>query len=241
MKDKILEEIQSFQQLWVGGYFGENNEKRNQVGLENYLQHNVGKQLNILEIGCGRGRWSKYIVENLNPNHLHCLDVLSDVHNNFWSFVGQEKKEIITYSQVKDFELNDVKDESLDFVFSYDVWCHISELGQKKYLENLLKKCKHGCKLLIMYADPYKYYNSEPNKLWFIKGYLPKEKVKNCKTNEEIFDLAIQDSDGQKIPGRWYWIGKEKFIVNCLNFGYEILSEDLKIDNTNIITLLEKK
>lgn len=241
MKEKFKKEIESFQNIWHGGYFGENSPKRNQVGLEEYLINNIENNLKILEIGCGRGRWSKFIYEKLNPKKLQCIDVLSEDHNNFWSFVGVDKKEKIEYYQVEDFSLNDIPDESLDFVFSYDVWCHISSSSQELYLESLYKKCKIGAKLLIMYSDPKKYYNSEPENLWFIKSHLPKEKVDIINESEEIFKLAIEDSDGEIINGRWYWIGVEKFLNNVTKYKYNVLSEDLNIDKTNVITLFEKK
>jgi len=240
MKNKYELEIESFQNIWHGGYFGHNNSVRNQLGLEHYLKTEVEKNLTILEIGCGRGRWSKFIYETLQPKKLQCIDVLSQEHNGFWSFVGNEKKERLEYFQVKNFSLDEIPDNSLDFVFSYDVWCHISSSSQELYLESLYKKCKPGAKLLIMYADPEKYFKSEPNNLWFIKEYLPKEKTSNVDDNKKIFELAIEDSDGEIIEGRWYWIGKQKFLENVLKHNYKILSEDLEIDKTNVLTLFEK-
>jgi hypothetical protein len=120
------------------------------------------------------------------------------------------------------------------------VWCHISASSQELYLESLHKKCKPGAKIIIMYSDPEKYYNSEPANLWFIKKYLPKEKTKDVTNNEDIFKLAIEDSDGEIIPGRWYWIGREKFLKNVTKYNYKILVEDLNIDHTNVLTLFEK-
>jgi len=46
------------------------------------------------------------------------------------------------YFQVTDFNLNFILSDFLDYVFSYDVFFHISYSGQEKYLENLYKKCK---------------------------------------------------------------------------------------------------
>jgi SAM-dependent methyltransferase len=240
MEEKFKREINSFQNIWLGGYFGENSPNRNQIGLEDYLTNNIETDLTILEIGCGRGRWSKFIYENLQPKKLQCIDILSEKHNNFWSFVGDDKREKLEYYHVKDFSLNEIPDESLDFVFSYDVWCHISASSQELYLESLYKKCKPGAKIIIMYSDPEKYYNSEPANLWFIKEYLPKEKTKDVTNNEDIFKLAIEDSDGEIIPGRWYWIGREKFLKNVTKYNYKILVEDLNIDHTNVLTLFEK-
>ena len=91
-----------------------------------------------------------------------------------------------------------------------------------------------------MYSDPEKYYNSEPTNLWFIKEYLPKEKIKNITNKDDIFKLAIEDSDGEIIAGRWYWIGKEKFLKNINKYNYKVLVEDLDIDKTKVLTFFEK-
>ena len=137
MEEKFKREINSFQNIWHGGYFGENSPNRNQIGLEDYLTNNIETDLTILEIGCGRGRWSKFIYENLHPKKLQCIDILSEKHNDFWRFVGDDKREKLEYYHVKDFSLNEIPDESLDFVFSYDVWCHISASSQELYLGDL--------------------------------------------------------------------------------------------------------
>ena len=54
MEEKFKREINSFQNIWHGGYFGENSPNRNQIGLEDYLTNNIENDLTILEIGCGR-------------------------------------------------------------------------------------------------------------------------------------------------------------------------------------------
>lgn len=239
LKQKQKQELESFSKLWPGGFFGTNNEKRNQVGLEDFLTKNVEQELTILEIGCGRGRWSKFICENLAPKRLECVDALDEVHNGFWEYVGNDKREKVNYRKVYDFSLSHIRDSSIDFVFSYDVWCHISLSSQNAYLESLSNKCKGGAKLLIMYADPKKYYSSEPENLWFIKADL-KQPWKDLMSKEEAFEAATEDSDGPPSSGRWYWVGMENFLKNCYRHGFDILSEDLNIDKTNVITLLQK-
>ena len=51
--------------------------------------------------------------------------------------LGYDKKDKITYFQVDDFSLDCIPSNSLDYVFSYDVFCHISYPGQREYLKNL--------------------------------------------------------------------------------------------------------
>jgi SAM-dependent methyltransferase len=237
-EQKLLDEITSFQKLWHGGFKTGYSPKRNQKGIEEYLEKNMSGSC-CLEIGCGGGQWSKFIY-NLNKfDTIFCIDVLSAEHNRFWEYVGNDKKDKIKYFQVKDFNLHLIPNNCLDFVFSYDVFCHISYSGQERYLENLYKKCKTNCKLFIMYADPKKYFTSEPENIHIQE----KEQIGKGNTfsnKEELIEVLIKDSDSQPAPGRWYWIGKENFIKLCSKYNYNILNEDLNIDKTNPITLFMK-
>ena len=189
-----------------------------------------------LEIGCGGGQWSKYIYELRIFDKIICIDALSEQHNNFWENVGHDKNDKIIYNKVDDFSLSCVPDNSLDYVFSYDVFCHISYSGQKEYLKNLYRKCKPGCKLFIMYADPEKYLRSEPENRYHVVRYLPNKNKKYISDND-LISAALNDKDGEHQIGRWYWLGINNFINLCKSFNYKILSKDLNIDNTNPITL----
>jgi SAM-dependent methyltransferase len=235
---KLIKEINSFKNLWKGGFRTGYSIKRNQKGIEKYLQKNMtGKY--CLEIGCGGGQWSKFIY-NLNVfDKIYCIDVLSAEHNKFWEYVGNDKKDKIEYFHIKDFSLKCIPLDCLDYVFSYDVFCHISCSGQIKYLENLYEKCKINCKLFIMYADPKKYLFNEPEHLDHVLYYIP-NKGKNCNTKEELIDSCLSDKDGIPSEGRWYWVGIENFTNLCIKYNYKILDKDLNIHKTNPITLFTK-
>jgi 2-polyprenyl-3-methyl-5-hydroxy-6-metoxy-1,4-benzoquinol methylase len=233
--EKLNNEIESFKSIWKGGYRTGYNSKRNQKGIEEYLKKNmVGKTL--LEIGCGGGQWSKFIHDLNIYDKMYCIDVLSETHNNFWNYVGHEKTNKISYCQVNDFNLDCIPDDSLDYVFSYDVFCHISLTGQDTYLKNLYKKCKTDCILLIMYADPNKYFKNEPENIYIQKNYqLSKGKV--FTNDDELIKILIEDCDSNPVTGRWYWIGIENFLNLCNKYKYNILTVDLDIDKTNPLTL----
>tara|TARA_B100000029_G_C17497461_1_gene931454 strand:- start:442 stop:1182 length:741 start_codon:yes stop_codon:yes gene_type:complete len=237
---KLARELKSFEGIWHGGYFSGYSEKRNQKGLEEYLKINL-EGSTLLEIGCGGGQWSKFIYDLAVYKKIHCVDALSETHNKFWDYLGEEARTIINYKQVKDFSLDFIEDNSLDYVFSYDVFCHISFSGLNAYLETLSKKCKKNSKLLIMYADPKKYLISEPENRNHVARYLPNKKlIYNFSRKRLIFD-ALEDFDGDPCEGRWYWIGKKNFLEACLNNGFEIIKEDINVDKTNPITLFTKK
>ena len=235
---KLQEEIQSFQSLWKGGFKTGYSQKRNQKGIELYLKENI-KGKCLLEIGCGGGQWSKFIYDLNVFDKIYCVDVLSEEHNQFWNYVGNEKKDKIEYFQAKDFSLDFIKENTLDYVFSYDVFCHISYSGQKEYLQNLYNKCKCHCELFVMYADPYKYFNNEPENIYIQYNY-QRTKGHVAKNNEELILFLLDDCDSEPIAGRWYWIGINNFYELCKSNNYKIISLDLNIDKTNPITLFTK-
>jgi len=236
--NKIEKEIESFKDIWHGGFRTGYNVKRNQKGIELYMKQNM-KGKCLLEIGCGGGQWSKFIYELNIFDKIYCIDVLSEEHNQFWNYVGHEKKDKILYFQVEDFSLNCIPDNSLDYVFSYDVFCHISYFGQEEYLKNLYSKCKSQCELFIMYADPAKYFNNEPENI-YTQYNEQKNKGIIAKNNDELIKILLDDSNSEPVAGRWYWIGKNKFIKLCYTYNYEVIDIDLDIDKTNPITLFKK-
>lgn len=231
--NKLNVEIESFKKLWKGGFRTGYNIQRNQKGLEKYLQTNLTNDMVILEIGCGGGQWTKFYEPFVKK--IYCIDVLSADHNNFWNYVGEDKKNKITYITVNDFLLKDIPDNSIDYVFSYDVFCHISLSGQDLYLKNLYNKCKDNCVLNIMYADCDKYFKNEPHNIVY------QETDYNIFNNHNLLKNVIKnDCDGTARPGRWYWVGIEKFINLCKKYNYTIINEDINIDKTNPITIFRK-
>ena len=238
-RNKLTAEINSFQNLWSGGFRTGYNQKRGQNRLEKYLSENLAGET-LLEIGCGGGQWTKFISALNIFKKIYCVDVLSEQHNKFWEYVGQENRDLISYTKVKDFNLDHIKNESLDYVFSYDVFCHISEQGVKAYLESIYKKCKKDALILLMFADPKKYLSSEPENKNHVIRYLPRDKFIYKFSNKKLIEDALLDSDGVPFPGRWYWLGKEKFFSLAENQNFFTLAEDIEVDYTNPICLLKK-
>lgn len=242
---RLHEEIEVFHKskVWKNGFRTGYNNKRNQKKIEEYLAEKLeGKNFVVLEIGCGGGQWSKFLHKYVAK--LYCVDVLSAEYNNFWNYVGHEKNDKITYYQVNDFTLSDIPENSVDFVFSYDVFCHISEIGVFEYLKNLYPKVKNGSELMIMYADPQKYLTNEPEHLQHYINTLPKNGNYENKTQEELIQFALDDRNGNvnnyHNKPRWFFIGIDNFIKGCETYNYSIIERDLDIDKTNPITLFKK-
>lgn len=257
MRD-LKNEIQISQNTWEGGFLTKPSKKRNQVDIQKYLKDNLKNIDCLLEIGPGRGFWSKYIYELNSVKKQICVDILSAEHNDFWNYVGKNKKNRIQYNKLEDFNLDFIPDNSLDYVFSYDACCHISYSGISAYLKILKKKCKKNCKLFIMYADPKKYLNNEPENIFHVHRFLPynngislhERKINGLQystgnykkiSDTDLIKQALDDRDGKAIPYRWYWIGIDNFVDLCNTNDYKIINADLNIDKTNPITLFINK
>lgn len=230
-------ELNSFNNIWDGGYRTGYHPKRNQKSLEGYLNNIVKQEQTVFEIGCGGGQWTN-LLSKLS-NKVYCNDAKDAETNRLFEYLRINNfRNNVEFFQAKNFKLDYLEDDSIDFVFSYDVFCHISLTGQRLYLENLYQKCKRGAILMIMYADPRKYIQNEPENLNIAFGSYISDS--NNIDKEDICKQAIQDADGESSAGRWYWIGKDNFIKSCIEFNYSIVEADLNIDKTNPITVFTK-
>jgi hypothetical protein len=218
--DKLKEEIKSFQNLWKGGYKNniEDSSVRNLQGIYKYCLEPYKSNATILEIGPGHGCWT---IKMERAKKIYCLDALSSEHNDF-----NVNHTDIEYYQVDDFSCRMVPDDSIDLLFSYDTFCHISYTGTKEYLKNIYPKLKKGSNCFIMIADYDKYKKTETN--------LEYPDIYNS------LEESIKDYDGPAYPGRWYWYGIKKFCELLKEYKYEIINKDIDIDYKNPICHFKK-
>ena len=73
--NKLSNEINSFKQIWQGGFRTGYSPKRNQKGLEDYLLNGLSGKT-CLEIGCGGGQWSKHIYNQNIFDKIYCIFLL---------------------------------------------------------------------------------------------------------------------------------------------------------------------
>ena len=166
----IPEMVALWEGFWKGGYY--EGDPLNPFGRSSYAQMgfmsilhaiyqvcikpNVTANANVLEIGPGRGAWTKTM---LAAKEIWCLDVNTAEHNGFWAHVGEENRHKVRYLRVSEFSCSELPDEHFDFLFSYGTFCHIPVEGQRSYVRNLLGKMRKGAVAAIMVAD-YEKYNS---------------------------------------------------------------------------------
>ena len=123
--ERLRAELESFRGLWRGGFFvADPAQKLAPYWLESMVGHYhviylacirpwIAPGMHVLEIGCGRGAWTRLFLE---AQQVTCVDALSAKHNGFWAYVGNVDN--VRYCQVEDFTLSMVPDDSIDYVFS---------------------------------------------------------------------------------------------------------------------------
>ena len=233
-RDKVREEIESFQELWKGGtnpskWGWDRPVERMLVGgvdieaiYEICIKPYAVPGTRVLDIGTNGGIWlSKMTL----ADDLIGFDVLSAEHVGFWqnmlSWLSPGEIEKVGFVQVTDFSCSTLEDSSIDLVFSYDVFCHISYSGAAAYLQNLFSKLRPGANGFIMIADDDKIPRDA-------KGQRRREKCM-FKSGFIAWKDFIKDDDGavSRTPGRWYFYGTDKFCALLEKYGYEVLSRDV--------------
>jgi hypothetical protein len=254
VREKLVQEISSFKDLWGGGFYRGDplDHMSSNYGIFGYIgvHHAIyltcikpylHKESIILEIGPGRGAWTKIF---RCAKEVYCLDALSAEHNNFWEYVGKSSN--IKYYQVTDFSCQMLPDNKFDYLFSYDALCHVSFEGITEYAKNLYDKLKKNSHCFFMVAD-YEKYNSfidNLDKFSVINAFYPKNRfsllrkpfkrlgsfVDACyASREKLFRLSI-DEDNEPTPGRWYDAGKERTCNMLKEQGYKIIDPDVGVD-----------
>ena len=93
----------------------------------------------ILEIGCGSGYWTNRI----HPTYAIDLIPRPNIDKNI----------IYIENDNHEYKCKTIQDESIDFIFSFGVFCHLSLSACEEYLQDILRVLKPNGKALLMYGD----------------------------------------------------------------------------------------
>jgi Methyltransferase domain len=155
----------------------------------------------VLEIGPGRGAWTKAILSE-GASLVYALDALPPEHNGFFDFIGENNRHVVTYVQVTDFNCEGVPDNSIDYFFSFGCFCHISRAGTKDYFANIYSKMTSGADGYVMISD-----------------YEKRDRAWGTKTS------LVEDET--PTPGRWYHLGDAWFCNMIEDCGFEVIDRDI--------------
>jgi hypothetical protein len=197
-----------------------------------------------IEIGPGRGAWSKAILHR-NCRKLYAVDVAEPEQTHFWEYVGNDPRAI--YIVANDLSLCGIPDDSTDFFFSFGVFCHLKPEMCEEYLVSIHRKLKRGSRGFLMIADFDKYEQCLANaarlsigrflveqtrKVWMPArlGYLLAWKFFRRKMDLETVskssDQNLWTSDGNL---GWYHWGVERACQAMVRAGFEVIELDIEV------------
>jgi SAM-dependent methyltransferase len=145
-----------FQSFWPKGYY-ENFGWG--VGLETVVNKTLvpffDSNKTALEIGCGGGVFTERIVGKFH--HVYAIDVIKKPE----SLDGLD----ITFIEIpdRDFTCYGIEDNSIDFCFSYGVFCHLSNSALIEYFDNVYRILKPGGDFVFMISFFEKLKKQHPN------------------------------------------------------------------------------
>ncbi|HVN77003.1 MAG TPA: class I SAM-dependent methyltransferase [Thermoanaerobaculaceae bacterium] len=251
---ELAEELRSFHSLWEGGFFqGDPADPLfGLYGLHSYMgvshaillacvKPYIRPDVTALEIGCGRGAWTRHM---LGAKAVYCLDALSAEHNGFWEYVG--RRDHVRYFQVTDFSMEMIPEGSVDYVFSYDALCHVSFDGLSEYARNLYPRMRPGAVAFWMVAD-YAKYNAfvasldrtsvlnvvrgwSTGRLYRLASRIIIGRMNRWSARKYGLRRLAPDLDDAARPGRWFDAGKDRTVAMLRNLGYEVVAEDMGLD-----------
>jgi SAM-dependent methyltransferase len=138
-----------FQRTWGdGGYYedfsyGVGIDRVCEVALYPFLD----KSKHVLEIGSGGGAFTGRISHRVK--HITAIDVIRKPIQ----FILFDDN--LTYIELPDnsFDCHGVQDESIDFAFCYNLFCHLPEENIREYIQNVHRVLKPGGEFVFMLAN----------------------------------------------------------------------------------------
>lgn len=95
----------------------------------------------VLEIGCGGGVFTQRIKD---VKSLTAIDVIKKPENITCNFIELKSN---------DYKCTGIKDNSIDFVFSYNVFCHLSNEALTEYLKSAYRVLRKGGDFVFMLSS----------------------------------------------------------------------------------------
>jgi len=114
--------------------------------IQDLVLHQIGEEKDkvVLEIGCGAGYWTEFLCDN--SKQVFAIDLIPKPSIKNKNFQYIENKDL-------QFNCNSLEDDSIDFAFSFGVFCHLSLNACESYLKDVMRVLKKGGSAIFMYSD----------------------------------------------------------------------------------------
>ena len=245
-----------FKRAWPGGYFEGNPldpMAPSSYGVLGYnsilytvylacIKHYVNPATTVLEIGPGRGAWTKTFLQR-DCKKVYAVDAAPAEHTGFWDYVGPTDR--AEYIASGELTLSEVPDDSIDYFFSFGVFCHLKPEMCETYLISLAKKMRVGSHAFLMIAD-YDKYNAcmdradqlsierffASRKVWLAarlasslsrKLFRSKAALRRVSKTDDL-DLS-RDAGG----ANWYHWGLDRACAAIRQQGFQIVERDTEV------------
>jgi SAM-dependent methyltransferase len=170
----------------------------------------------VLEIGPGRGSWSRAILKYIPEGELHTVD-LHDVTP--W-LSPQEFGGRLHCHQVEDNSFTGVPDDYFDLFWSFGVLCHQNEKQLREILSNSFRKLRSGGIAIHQYADWDKLNDLEWNKKYGVPS-------------------AFREQGDDDVW--WPRNSKKKMRKICEDAGWQVVTEDMGFFRRDSVIQLSKQ
>ncbi len=166
----------------------------------------------VLELGPGRGSWSRALMKSLADGKLTTLD-FQDVRQ--WLHPERYNMRMDNI-EVSDNSFSAVNDNTFDFFWSFGVLCHNNITDIREILKNALPKMKKGAYAVHMYGD------------W--------EKLERWGWKRGKVPLAFKNQPDNEIW--WPRNNQKEMVAAAKDAGWEVVSPDLNLVKRDSIILL---
>jgi len=181
----------------------------------NAVLPNISPDSLVLELGPGRGSWSKAILKYIPEGVLHTVD-FQDVSK--WLKPENYNGRLVNH-KVENNDFTCVEDGTFDFFWSFGVLCHNNKDNILEVLRNALPKMKLGGIAVLQHSDWDKL-----DIYGWKKGAIPLE-FRN-KPDDEIW---------------WPRNSKETMVNLAMQAGWTVVCDDLDLVKRDSITVLKRK
>ena len=117
--------------------------------VKRHLRPYVTPDSVVMEIGPGGGRFTQFLVDAREL-------VLVDLNKQFFRYLRKrfrKQRRKLTFYETSGYELEDIDDGSIDFVFSFGTFVHIDAEDIDEYLGEISRVLRSGATGTIHYAD----------------------------------------------------------------------------------------
>ena len=113
------------------------------------VRPHLAEDATVLELGPGRGSWTRALLASVPRGHVHTVDLL-----DVTEWLDPDRYDgRLTCHRTEDHSFSMIEDESIDFFFSFGVLCHNTTSSIGEIMAAALPKMRPGARSVHEYGD----------------------------------------------------------------------------------------